>query len=142
MIRLTRRYKFSAAHRLHSPELSAAANSEIYGKCNHPHGHGHDYLLDVSVRGPVDPRTGLVVDVRTLDRLVDSQIISRLGHRNLNREVDELAGLSPTTEHLARAVSDILLHNWRGFFPAGVPRLDRVRIHETKRNIFEVAPVQ
>jgi 6-pyruvoyltetrahydropterin/6-carboxytetrahydropterin synthase len=137
MIRLTRCYRFSAAHRLHSGGLSGEENAAVYGKCNHPHGHGHDYLLEVSVTGPLDPATGLVARVEALDRLVERQVLNRLRHRDLNTEVPELEGLPPTTELLAAAVIRMLQERWQEAFPAGHPRLDRVRLHETRKNIFE-----
>jgi len=137
MIRLTRRYRFSAAHRLHSTGLSEEENAAVYGKCNHRHGHGHDYLLEVSVTGPLDPATGLVARVEALDRLVETQVLKRLRHRDLNTEVPELEGLPPTTELLAAAVIRMLRGGWQEAFPAGHPRLESVRLHETGKNILE-----
>lgn len=137
MIRLTRRYRFSAAHRLHSSRLSEEENVAVYGKCNHPHGHGHDYLLEVSVTGPLDPVTGLVARVGALDRLVETQVLNRLRHRDLNTEVPELDGLTPTTEFLAASVIRMLQEHWREAFPTGQPKLHSVRLHETRNNIFE-----
>jgi 6-pyruvoyltetrahydropterin/6-carboxytetrahydropterin synthase len=137
MICLTRRYRFSAAHRLHSPRLSAAENAATYGKCNHIHGHGHDYLLEITVRGPLDPQTGRIVDVQALDHLVESQVLARLRHRELNTEVPELAGLPPTTELLADAVIQILHRGWPTVFPEGGPVLHSVRLHETRNNLIE-----
>lgn len=137
MIRLTRRYRFSAAHRLHSSRLSEEENAAVYGKCNHQHGHGHDYLLEVSVTGPLDPSTGLVVRAEALDRLVETQVLNRLRHRDLNTEVPELDGLPPTTEFLAASVIRMLQERWREAFPTGRPRLHSVRLHETRNNIFE-----
>ncbi|RPI10457.1 MAG: hypothetical protein EHM65_08100, partial [Acidobacteriales bacterium] len=84
LIRLTRRYRFSASHRLHSPALTERQNAELYGKCNHPHGHGHDYVLEVSVSGPVEESTGRVADVAALDRLVEARLLTRLRHSDLN----------------------------------------------------------
>lgn len=138
MICLTRHYRFSAAHRLHSARLSAAENAAVYGKCNHPHGHGHDYLLEVTVRGPLDRETGRVVDVQALDRLVETEVLAGLRHRDLNSEVPELAGLPPTTELLAAAVIRMLNRAWPLVFPKGSPALHSVRLHETRNNLIEV----
>jgi 6-pyruvoyltetrahydropterin/6-carboxytetrahydropterin synthase len=133
-MRLTRRYPFSASHRLHSPALSDEENREVFGKCNHPFGHGHDYVLEVSVRGEVDEH-GRVAPLDALDRLVNGEIVSRYHQRNLNLDVEELAGRVPTTEVLAEKIRDRLAAAW----PASFPKLDRIRIFETERNIFEVA---
>ncbi len=138
MIRLTRRYGFSASHRLHTTALTDRENTELYGKCNNPCGHGHNYVLDVSVAGPVDRRTGRVVNVAALDRLVEERILSQLRHKNLNTEAAGLAGPVPTTESLALRIRSALDEGWRGAFPHGTPRLDRIRVHETRKNIFEV----
>jgi 6-pyruvoyltetrahydropterin/6-carboxytetrahydropterin synthase len=131
-VRLTRRYRFSASHRLDSPALSAEENRRLYGKCNNPYGHGHDYVLDITVEGPRDA-TGQVVDRRALDALVRGQVIERLDHTNLNADVPDLAGAVPTTENLAAAIQRSLEQGWA--LPA---RLKRVRISETDRNIFEL----
>jgi 6-pyruvoyltetrahydropterin/6-carboxytetrahydropterin synthase len=139
MIRLTRRYRFSASHKLHSPALSAAENAATYGKCNNPHGHGHDYALEVGVTGVPDPASGRVVDVSALDRLVEAEVLSKLRHRDLNTEAAELSGLVPTSENLAAAILRMLEASWRRSFPEGRPALDRVRIHETRRNLFELS---
>jgi 6-pyruvoyltetrahydropterin/6-carboxytetrahydropterin synthase len=141
MMRLTRRYRFSASHRLHSPGLSAEENAEAYGKCNNPRGHGHDYVLEVSVRGPLDPRSARVVNVPELDRLVEREVLSRLRHRDLNSEAPELAGAPTTTENLAIAIRANLARYWKQVFPGGLPALERIRIHETRRNVFETAEV-
>ncbi|MGA2325070.1 MAG: 6-carboxytetrahydropterin synthase [Bryobacteraceae bacterium] len=138
MIRLTRRYRFSASHRLHARQLSEAENRELYGKCSNPYGHGHDYLLEVGVRGPVEERSGQVADVSALDRLVGCEVIRAFDHRNLNQDVPEFASLVPTTENLALEVERRLRRNWSAVFPGEWPRLDRIRIRETKRNIFEI----
>jgi 6-pyruvoyltetrahydropterin/6-carboxytetrahydropterin synthase len=139
MIRLTRRYRFSASHKLHSPALSAAENAATYGKCNNPHGHGHDYSLEVGVTGEPDPVAGRIVDVRALDHLVESEVLSKLRHRDLNSEAVELSGLVPTSENLAAGILRMLEVSWRRTFPDGRPALDRVRIHETRRNLFEIS---
>lgn len=137
-MRLTRRYRFSASHRLHAPALSAAENAELYGKCNNPHGHGHDYLLEVSVAGPLDAGSARVVDVAVLDRLVEARVLARLRHRDLNAEARDLAGEVPTSENLVAGVRRALAEGWREAFPGGTPALDRVILRETKRNFFEI----
>lgn len=137
MIRLTRRYRFSASHRLHSEQLSETENRALYGKCNNAYGHGHDYMLEVSVRGPVEERTGRVVDLGALDALVRCEVVAAFDHRNLNAEVPEFAGVVPTTENLVVAVERRLRRKWGTTFPGEWPRLDRIRIEETRRNAFE-----
>jgi 6-pyruvoyltetrahydropterin/6-carboxytetrahydropterin synthase len=139
MMRLTRRYRFSASHRLLSPALSAAENAATYGKCNNPHGHGHDYFLELSVTEVPDPVAGRVVDVRALDRLVEAEVLSKLRHRDLNTEAAELSGLVPTSENLAAGILRMLEASWRRTFPDGRPKLERVRLHETRRNLFEIS---
>jgi 6-pyruvoyltetrahydropterin/6-carboxytetrahydropterin synthase len=137
VIRLTRRYRFSASHRLHTDLLSEDENRAVYGKCNNPHGHGHNYVLEVSVRGPLDERTGRVADLAALDRLVHCEIVEAFDHRNLNVDVPDFAGSVPTTENLVAVVERRLRRNWQAAFPGEWPRLDRIRIQETRRNTFE-----
>jgi len=137
-VKVTRRYKFSASHRLHAPGLSAGQNRAIYGKCNNPFGHGHDYVLEVSAAGPVDNETGLVVRVEDLDRLVQEQVLHSLDHKYLNHEVAEFIPGIPTTENLAAWIERRLRLSWKEAFPAGRPGLERVLVEETKRNVFEV----
>jgi 6-pyruvoyltetrahydropterin/6-carboxytetrahydropterin synthase len=129
---LTRRYRFSASHRLDVPSLSAEENRRLFGKCNNPYGHGHDYVLDVTLEGAPD-ESGQVANRRELDLFVDKKILERLDHKNLNLDVPELARVTPTTENLAVAVRGMLQGEWP--FRAG---LARVRISETDRNIFEL----
>jgi 6-pyruvoyltetrahydropterin/6-carboxytetrahydropterin synthase len=136
IVSLTRRYRFSAAHRLHSPQLSDVQNREIYGKCNNPYGHGHDYVLEVTLRGPVDERLGSLLPVETLDRMVRRVVLESVDRRNLNVEVAEFAALVPTTENLALVIADRLKTAWTG--ACGSAKLEKVMIRETKRNIFEV----
>ncbi|MCL5742852.1 MAG: 6-carboxytetrahydropterin synthase [Acidobacteria bacterium] len=138
MIRVTRRYRFSASHRLYSGALPEAANRELYGKCSNPHGHGHDYLLEVSVRGPVDPVSGRAADAGALDRLVGCRVVSAFDHRNLNADVMAFEPVVPTTENLALEIRRRLIESWGEAFPGPWPKLDRIRIYETKRNIFEI----
>ena len=135
MIQVTRRYKFVASHRLHSPSLGGPENAATYGKCNNPYGHGHNYVLEVTAAGAVEPRTGLAVHTPSLDALVEREVISRYDHRNLNAELPEFqGGLVPTTENVLACVEDRLRRAWPSDFGA---RLVRVRLHETRNNTFE-----
>ena len=102
---LTRRYLFSASHRLHSDEMSAAENQAVYGKCNNPHGHGHNYSVEVTVAGRVDPRTGMVCNLVDLDSFVHEKILERFDHQNLNT-LPEFQETVPTTENLCVEVFD------------------------------------
>jgi 6-pyruvoyltetrahydropterin/6-carboxytetrahydropterin synthase len=131
-VKLTRRYRFSASHRLDTPALSAEENRKLYGKCNNPYGHGHDYVLDVTVAGSPD-ESGQIVGREALDRLVSERILARFDHRNLNVEIAELRGVVPTTESLAVVIEKALGDGWQLR-----AKLDRVRISETERNIFEL----
>ena len=101
---LTRRYRFSASHRLHSQEMSEADNRAVYGKCNNPFGHGHNYTVEITVSGPVDEKTGMVCNLVDLDRFVHQQVIERYDHQNLNL-MQEFTGNVPTTENLCIAIS-------------------------------------
>jgi len=138
MFLVTRRYQFAASHRLHSEALSEADNRRVYGKCNNPYGHGHNYVLHVSARGPADKVAGHAVDVPRLDSLVEREILKHLDHRNLNAEVDWFGQEVPTSENLGLAICRRLKRTWREAFAGEWPRLDRVCIEETPRNIFEI----
>ena len=127
---LTRRYLFSASHRLHSPDMSAEENQQTYGKCNNPHGHGHNYSLEVTVSGQVDPATGMICDLVDLDSCVQNQVLSRYDLENLNT-MKEFAVTIPTTENLCIQIFEILQ---RTFSRA---HLERVRLEETMMNSFE-----
>jgi 6-pyruvoyltetrahydropterin/6-carboxytetrahydropterin synthase len=127
---LTRRYRFSASHRLHNDEFSADENKQVYGKCNNPYGHGHNYTVEVTVSGPVDPATGMVCNLVDLDGFVAHNILARYDLQNLN-VLPEFAGNVPTTENLCVAVYEIVQ---RGFHSA---HLEKVRIEETMMNSFE-----
>jgi 6-pyruvoyltetrahydropterin/6-carboxytetrahydropterin synthase len=137
VFRVTRRYQFAASHRLHSGELSAEENRVLYGKCNHPYGHGHNYIVEVSARGPLDDN-GRAVDPGLLDELVGRQVLAPFEHRNLNTEVERFAREVPTTENLAREICRRLKQNWSAVFPGEWPKLERVRIGETAKNTFEI----
>jgi 6-pyruvoyltetrahydropterin/6-carboxytetrahydropterin synthase len=127
---LTRRYMFSASHRLHSDAMSDAENAAIYGKCNNPHGHGHNYGLEVTVSGQVDESTGMVCNLVDLDGFVQREILERFDVQNLNT-LPEFAEAVPTTENLSIAVYDILQRGFR------LAHLERVRFEETMMNSFE-----
>jgi 6-pyruvoyltetrahydropterin/6-carboxytetrahydropterin synthase len=125
-----RRYMLSASHRLHADSLSDAENRATYGKCNNPHGHGHNYVIEVLVGGEVDSETGMVVNMATLDETVRTTVIERFDHTNLN--LDPLfVNQVPTTENLTKAVFDVL----KNALPAG--KLDYVRVEETENNFFQ-----
>jgi 6-pyruvoyltetrahydropterin/6-carboxytetrahydropterin synthase len=138
VFRVTRRYGFAASHRLDSPELSAEENSRIYGKCNNPFGHGHNYEVEVSARGPLDELTGRAVDTSRLDDLVRRQVLDAFDHRNLNTEVELFSRIVPTSENFGVEICRRLKQHWSTAFPGEWPKLEKVRIAETPRNIFEI----
>ena len=138
MFRVTRRYGFAASHRLDAPQLSGEENRRLYGKCNNPFGHGHNYVVEVSAHGPLDPRTGRAVDVEALDDLVRRHVLEPFDHRNLNEDVNSFQGLSPTSENLLVEICRRLKRNWSTAFPGEWPRLENVRIAETPRNFVEI----
>jgi 6-pyruvoyltetrahydropterin/6-carboxytetrahydropterin synthase len=138
VFRVTRRYEFAASHRLNSEQLSAEENQRLYGKCNHPYGHGHNYVLEVSARGPADPVTGCAVDTGMLDRLVRREVLESFDHRNLNTEVEVFQQVVATSENLGFEICRRLKRNWKEVFPGEWPKLEKIRIGETPRNIFEV----
>lgn len=141
MVRLSRRYGFFASHRLHSAALTDAENLETYGKCNNPYGHGHNYELELTVLGDVDPVTGQVVELGALDSLAEKHLLSQFRYRNLNLEIPVFRGVVPTTENLGLELDRRLREAWGEVFPAGRPRLERVRIWETDRNICDIEPL-
>src|SRR6266481_5928832 len=128
MTRVTRRYKFAASHRLHSRRFSEEENRELYGKCNNPYGHGHDYVLDVSVTGPVDAASGQAVNIEALDRLVGQQILRDFDHQYLNADVAEFGDVIPTSENIIRVMQDRLQSHWRESFQGEWPRLEKIRL--------------
>lgn len=135
---VTRRYGFAASHRLHVPSLGEEENRVLYGKCNNPFGHGHNYLVDVSARGPADPRTGRAVDVAVLDDLVRREVVGPFDYSNLNTQVEAFREVVPTSENLAVEICRRLKANWSAAFPGEWPKLHKIRIAETDRNIFEI----
>jgi 6-pyruvoyltetrahydropterin/6-carboxytetrahydropterin synthase len=127
---LTRRYIFSASHRLHCDDLSEEQNREVYGKCNNPHGHGHNYALEVTVSGQVNGKTGMVCGLAELDETVRRGILDRFDHANLNLCAEFKAAV-PTTENLSEAIFHILKQNFKA------AHLEKVRLEETAMNSFE-----
>ena len=130
-VAVTRRETFSAGHTLYNPDFSPERNREVFGKCSNPSGHGHNYVLEVTVAGPVDPETGFVFDLSELSAIVRKVILDEVDHRNLNTDVDWLRGVIPTTENLAVAFWDRL--------EASIPGrlLSSIRIGETEKNWVE-----
>lgn len=126
---VTRRVHFNAAHRLHSAALSDAENQRVFGPCNNPSFHGHNYELDVSVEGEIDPRTGFVADLAQVKRIVEECVVAKIDHRNLNVDVPEFRRLNPTTENVARII-------WEWLAPA-LPGLVKIVLWETPRNYVE-----
>lgn len=137
-VRVGRRYRFSAAHRLHTDLLSAERNREVFGKCNNPFGHGHDYVMDVILEGEMDPATGRLVPIEMLDHFVKRVWLDHVDRRNLNLELAEFAALVPTTENLAVVAARRLVEAWPRWFAGCRARIEKLRIRETPRNIFEV----
>jgi 6-pyruvoyltetrahydropterin/6-carboxytetrahydropterin synthase len=130
-VTVTRRLMFNAAHRVHNPDLPDAENERLFGKCNNPNWHGHNYTLDVSVRGPIDPRTGYVIDLGALKQLVRERVVDRIDHKNLNLDVPFMKGIIPTSENIITAM-------WRELEPAVRPgRLVRLVLWETANNYVE-----
>ena len=127
---ITRRYRFAASHRLYSPAFSEEENKQLYGKCGNPYGHGHNYVVEVTVSGPVDPATGMVANLGELDPFVEQEIIEPFDRKYLNEQVSEFRENVPTTENVCREIYRRLKD-----FPTA--RLERVRIEETGNNSFE-----
>ncbi len=139
MIRLTRRYHFPASHRLHSRHLSETENARLYGKCNNRFGHGHDYVLELTVTGELDPKTGALVPTGRLDQFVREKILRLFAYRNINVDVPQFADLVPTTENVALVIGQIVRQHWAEFFgEAAGFYASRVHVQETDRNGFEV----
>ncbi|MGH9714309.1 MAG: 6-carboxytetrahydropterin synthase [Candidatus Acidiferrales bacterium] len=129
-ISLTRRYRFAASHRLHSAKLTEAENQRVYGKCNNPYGHGHDYVVEVTMTGPVDGATGMITNLVDLDPFVQREVIEAFDYKYLNEEVPEFRASVPTTEN-------VCLEIYRRLKKYPAARLERVRIEETGKNSFE-----
>ena len=131
MMYVTRREHFSAGHRLFNPAWSDERNAEVFGKCNNPAGHGHNYYLEVTVAGEVDPETGYVVDLKQLKDVIQEYVLAKVDHRNLNEDVDFMRGVIPTAENIAIAIWKQLEHR----IPQGT--LHNVRLFETEKNIVD-----
>jgi 6-pyruvoyltetrahydropterin/6-carboxytetrahydropterin synthase len=129
---LTRCYEFSASHRLHSSGLSEAENQRIYGKCNNPWGHGHNYRLEVTVSGPVSATTGMVMNIVDLDRIVQHEVLDPFDHKNLNLDVERFRDTVPTSENLLMEIAARLSARWNG-----EAKLEKLRLQETGKNFFE-----
>lgn len=131
-IELGRRYRFSASHRLHTPHLSEEENFRVFGKCSNPHGHGHNYVLEVSMSGAVDPDTGMIANLADLDAFVECQVLEEFDHQSLNEDVPAFREKVPTTENLCIEIFQRLK-----IFPKA--KLERIRVQETGNNSFEYA---
>jgi 6-pyruvoyltetrahydropterin/6-carboxytetrahydropterin synthase len=131
-VELGRRYRFAASHRLHRPDLTEAENVQLYGKCNNPHGHGHNYVLEVSWAGEVDPETGMIANLADVDAFVDREVLQVFDQISLNEDVPEFAKIVPTTENVCMDIFRRLQS-----FPGA--KLKRVRVEETSNNSFEYA---
>jgi 6-pyruvoyltetrahydropterin/6-carboxytetrahydropterin synthase len=130
-VTVTRRLQFNAAHRVHNPALSDEENARLFGKCNNPNGHGHNYMLDVSVRGTIDARSGYVIDLSVLKRIVEERIVSKVDHKHFNLDVEFMRGVNPTSENIIVAL-------WRELEPAVRPaKLVRLVLWETTNNYVE-----
>ncbi len=129
---LHRRYSFAASHRLHSPELSEDENRRVYGKCNNPFGHGHNYVVEVGVSGPVDGETGMIANLSDLDGFVQREVLDEFEHTYINEQIAVFKSVVPTTENVCREIFR-RLEKFQG------ARLERVRIEETGMNSFEVS---
>lgn len=129
IVLLTRRESFAAAHRLHSEALSAEENLRLFGKCNHPHGHGHNYVLEVSLRGPVHPETGILFNLNDLKAILNDHVLAKVDHRNLNLDVAEFRDMNPTAENIAIVI-------WRWLKPTALGHLlYEVKLWETEKNV-------
>ena len=129
-VTLSRRYTFAASHRLYSEKLSEAENQRVFGKCANPYGHGHNYVVEVTLGGPIDPATGMIANLADLDKFVQERVLEPFDHRNLNEEVPVFKGKVPTTENLCVEIYGRLRD-----FPGA--KLEKVRIEETSKNSFE-----
>jgi len=129
-LELGRRYRFSASHRLHSAHLSEEENNRIFGKCNNPYGHGHNYVVEVSVSGDLDPATGMIANLADLDAFVQHQVLDEFDHKSLNEDVPAFRDRVPTTENVCIEIFQRLKS-----FPKA--KLERIRVEETGKNSFE-----
>lgn len=132
MVYVTRREVFSAAHRIFNPELTDEENFKLYGKCSNPNWHGHNYTLEVTIAGEIDPGTGYVIDMNILKEVIKSNIIDKTDHKNLNTETDFMRGIIPSSENIANAIWNVLIDK----IPKG--KLYSVKLYETENNYFEI----
>ena len=139
MTKLTKRFGFSAAHRLYAGALSEEENARVFGKCANPFGHGHDYRLAVTVAGRPDERSGMILQRGAFEDWVRESVIERIDHRHLNNDVREFRDLVPTTENLTLVVEKWLREGWRRHFPGRRCGLSEVCIEETPRNSFRLS---
>lgn len=131
MIYVTRREVFSASHRLYNPHLSEEENKLLFGKCNNPNGHGHNYTLEVTICGEINPATGYLIDLKLLKEIIIENVITKVDHKNLNLDVDFLAGQIPTAENIAVGIWNQLETK----IPVG--KLYSVKLKETENNFIE-----
>lgn len=131
MVYVTRRETFSSSHRLYNPEFSEGDNNKIFGKCNNPNGHGHNYVLEVIVAGEVDPKTGYVIDLKDLKKIIKENVIKKVDHKHLNLDVDFMKNLIPTAENIAIGIWGELVNK----IPVG--KLYSVKVYETENNYAE-----
>lgn len=131
MVELSQQFEFSAAHRLHVPSLSDEENRRVFGKCNNPRGHGHNYQVEVTVAGAVTTETGTVLPLPQFEAVVKREVIDRLDHKHLNEDVPEFAGLNPSVENIARVIWELLDGR------LGPATLRRVRVWETAKTCAE-----
>jgi 6-pyruvoyltetrahydropterin/6-carboxytetrahydropterin synthase len=137
MVYLTRRYRFSAAHRLHTPRFSEEENARLYGKCNNALGHGHNYTVEVTVGGRVDPETGMVCDLGFLDALVQREVLERFDETHLNLDTENFRERVPTSENICLEIYRLLAPHLEGAGPGKDVHLSRVRLEETASNAVE-----
>jgi 6-pyruvoyltetrahydropterin/6-carboxytetrahydropterin synthase len=133
MIYLTRKFQFSASHRIYNPALSDEENYNLYGKCSNPNGHGHNYILKVTVTGEIDAQTGYVIDIKNIKKITESEIIEKVDHKNLNLDVEFMKGIIPTTEN-------ILFQFWKLLadkLNTGKVKLYSLKLSETANNFAE-----
>jgi 6-pyruvoyltetrahydropterin/6-carboxytetrahydropterin synthase len=130
MVYVTKGIEFSATHRLFNPEFDDAKNDRVFGKCNNRNGHGHNYRLEVTVKGAPDPATGMTFDLSELRKILEEVVQARFDHKNLNLDVAEMKGMVPTAENIARVIWKLLEQRLSG-------KLDRIRLFETQNNIVE-----
>lgn len=130
---VTRLYRFAASHRLHSPKFTEEENDRLYGKCNNPYGHGHDYELEVTFSGNINEQTGLLMPLAPLDKWVQSRVLAKFSHRNMNTDLEQFHEIVPTTENLLKVIFELLDRDW----PFAC-QLTRLHLQETGRNGFEL----